>query len=178
MLTSNQVIDALQLEKHIEGGYFKRTFQADHRGKINTAQGERFTLTSIFYLLTNTSPLGQWHKNLSDIVHYYHLGNPVEYSMIHPDGRLEQVVLGSDILAGQSLQLIVNGGVWKSSRLLKSDGIKDDCLKDAYDFGLVSEAVSPGFEFIDMSLGNTEALVAAFPQHKDIITRNSRKKAS
>lgn len=52
MLTAQQWIDALGLEPHVEGGYFRRTFQADHRPPVRTPRGERLLLTSIHYLLT------------------------------------------------------------------------------------------------------------------------------
>lgn len=156
------VIEQLGLQAHVEGGYFKRTFQADHRAKIDQGDGPRFTITSIFYLLTQDSPVGHFHLNKSDIVHYYHLGSPISYYMIHPDGRLETAVLGPDILAGQQLQLTVLGGVWKASHL--SEG----------DYGLLSEAVAPGFEYADMQLGKPGNLLEAFPQHAEIIRAYTR----
>ena len=151
------VIEQLGLEGHVEGGYFRRTFQADHRDKIDLGDGPRFTMTSIFYLLTADSPVGQWHQNRSDIVHYFHLGSPLHYYLIHPDGRLETAVLGPDLVAGQRLQLTVPGGVWKASHL------------PAGDYGLISEAVSPGFEYEDMQLGDRSTLLQAFPQHAELI---------
>ena len=156
------VIDTLGLEAHVEGGYFCRTFQADHRPKIDLGDGERFTLTSIYYLLTHERPIGHWHLNRSDILHYYHLGSPVHYYLIHPDGRLETAVLGPDLAAGQQLQLVVRGGVWKASHLPGGD------------YGLISEAVAPGFEYQDMTLGERDALLAAFPQHADLIRAYTR----
>ena len=156
------VIDALGLESHVEGGYFRRTFQADHREKIDLGDGERFTMTSIYYLLTADRPIGHWHLNRSDILHYYHLGSPVHYYLIHPDGRLETVVLGPDLAAGQQLQLVVRGGVWKASHLPTGD------------YGLISEAVSPGFEYEDMTLGEREALIAQYPQHAGVIAAYTR----
>lgn len=156
------VIRELQLEGHVEGGYFRRTFQADHRPRIDTPEGERYTLTSIYYLLTEDSPTGHWHRNRSDIIHYWHLGAPVHYFMIHPDGRLETAVLGPDLAAGQRLQLVVKGGVWKASHL------------PAGDYGLISEAVAPGFEYADMTLGEREDLLQAFPRHAPLIRAYTR----
>ena len=156
------VIEKLGLQGHIEGGYFKRSFQADHREKIDLGDGPRYTMTSIYYLLTADTPIGHWHRNRSDIVHYYHLGSPVHYYMIHPDGRLETAILGTDLAAGQQLQLTVLGGVWKASHL--SDG----------DYGLVSEAVSPGFEYDDMKLGEKAQLLTTFPQHQSLIEAYTR----
>jgi hypothetical protein len=148
-----EIIATLGLQVHVEGGYFARTFQPDHRPKVSTPAGERYTMTSIHYLLTDDSPVGHWHLNQSDIVHYYHLGAPVHYYMLHPDGRMETAVLGPDLAAGQRLQLTVRGGVWKASHLPTGS------------YGLISEAVAPGFDFADMALGERDELLVAFPEH-------------
>ncbi len=151
------VIEQLELEAHLEGGYFKRSFQSDHREKITTDNGPRYTLTSIYYLLTAESPVGHWHLNQSDIIHYFHLGSPIDYYLIEADGTLHTATLGPDLAAGQQLQLTVQGGTWKASHLPGGD------------YGLVSEAVSPGFEYDDMCLAKGDALVASFPQHQAVI---------
>ncbi|WP_277757828.1 cupin domain-containing protein [Pseudomonas sp. A34-9] len=161
---ATDVIDTLGLEPHLEGGYFRRTYQADHRDLLETAAGPRYLMTSIYYLLTERSPVGQFHFNQSDILHFFHLGDAIEYSLIHPDGSLQTLVMGNDVLAGQLLQLHVPGGIWKASRLL--DGSNG--------FGLISEAVSPGFDFADMEMGNREKLTTAFPQHRTLIEKLTR----
>lgn len=138
-LCALDVLKALDLEAHIEGGYFRRTYQSDHRASLETSAGPRYLMTSIFYLLTLESPVGRFHFNQSDILHYFHLGDAIEYSLIYPDGSLQTLVMGSDILAGQHLQLHVPGGIWKASRLLSGP----------HGLGLISEAVSPGFDFAD-----------------------------
>ena len=158
-----ELIEALGLEGHVEGGYFRRTFQADHRDRIETDAGTRFTMTSIFYLLTADSPVGHWHRNRSDIVHYFHLGGPVEYHVIHPDGRHETVVLGPDPRLGHRLQLTVRGGAWKMSR-----------LTGGADYALISEAVAPGFDYEDMTLGSEAALLEAYPEHREVIVGFTR----
>lgn len=153
--TTEDVVEALGLEGHVEGGYYRRTYEASHRDKISTDEGDRFLMTSIFYLLAAESPVGHFHLNRSDIVHYFHLGDPIEYFLIYPDGRLETVTMGHDITRGQQLQLTVKGGVWKASRLTSG----------SHGYGLISEAVSPGFDFADMTLGEASQLSEQFPQH-------------
>jgi len=162
--SAQDVINGLNLEPHLEGGYFRRTYQSDHRDWLETAAGPRYLMTSIYYLLTEQSPVGQFHFNQSDILHYFHLGDALEYSLIHPDGSLQTFVMGNDVLAGQHLQLHVPGGIWKASRLL--DGSNG--------FGLISEAVSPGFDFADMEMGSREKLTAVFPQHRVLIEKLTR----
>lgn len=49
---AQDVIKALDLEPHVEGGYFRRTYQADHREMLETTGGPRYLMTSIYYLLT------------------------------------------------------------------------------------------------------------------------------
>lgn len=154
---SAALIERLGLEPHVEGGYFRRTFQADHRECVDQGDGPRFTMTSIYYMLTRESPVGRWHLNRSDIVHYFHLGSPVSYYLIDAEGRLETVELGPDLEAGQQLQLSVRGGMWKASHL------------QAGDYGLISEAVAPGFDDQDMQLGEEASLLRAFPQHHELI---------
>ncbi|MFD9596955.1 cupin domain-containing protein [Kitasatospora sp. NPDC059973] len=162
MTTAREWIELLGLEPHLEGGYFRRTFQADHRARVRTPAGERYTLTSIHYLLTSWSPIGHWHLNRSDILHFHHHGDPITYHLLLPDGTAETAVLGQDPARGQLLTLAVPGGVWKASHLTSGD------------HGLISEAVAPGFDFADMTLGRPADLVARFPGHEELIHRYCR----
>lgn len=140
------LIEKLGLQEHIEGGYFARTYQS------SVQNGMRPLMTSIFYMLTSDRPIGHFHKNKSDIMHYFHLGSPMTYLTISPEGRLEKFVLGSDMSKGHSLQLLVKGGYWKAS-----------VLEEGGEFGLLSEAVAPGFDYEDMTIGKAEVLKDLFP---------------
>ncbi len=162
--SAEQVVEQLGLEAHVEGGFFKRTYAAGKPPTVVTAQGERLLMSSIFYLLTSQSPIGHFHRNRSDIVHYFQLGDPVTYYLLQPDGSLRTVVMGSDLLAGQRLQLTVPGGVWKASRL--SEG--------PHGYGLISEAVSPGFDYADMTLAERNDLQSQYHDHRDLIRELTR----
>lgn len=163
-LNSEALVTALDLEPHLEGGYYRRTYQADQQPLVETIGGPRYTMSSIYYLLTTDSPVGQFHLNRSDIMHYYHLGDAIEYSLIFPDGTLKTVVMGSDVLAGECLQLHVPGGIWKASRLMKG----------STGFGLISEAVTPEFHFADMEMGDRKKLSEEFPEHGGLIEQLTR----
>ena len=163
-LSRHSIIAALDLQPHQEGGYYRRTFQSDQHPMIATPQGHRYLMTSIYYLLTEESPIGHFHLNQSDILHYHQLGDAIRYSLIYPDGTLKTVVMGSDILAGQQLQLHVPGGVWKASQLENGSA----------GFGLISEAVSPGFDYADCEMGVREKIRVKFPEHLELIERMTR----
>lgn len=160
----SELVKALDLESHVEGGYFRQTFKAEGR-YLDEGHGKRTTLTSIFYLLTAESPIGHFHMNRSDIVHYYHGGDPITYYLLLPDGSLEEHVMGSDITRGECLQLVVPGGIWKASAI---------STRGEAGYGLIGEAVAPGFEYQDMQLADRQDLLARFPQHQALITSLTR----
>jgi uncharacterized protein len=162
--SAQEIVAALDLEPHVEGGFYRRTFQSDRQAMIETTGGRRYAMTSIYYLLTGASPVGHFHLNKSDIIHYYHVGDAIQYFLIYPDGTLNTVVMGSDVTAGQCLQLHVPGGVWKASHLMDGPAA----------YGLISEAVSPGFDFADMQLGCRRTLSELFPDHSALFETLTR----
>lgn len=164
-ISMQQLVETLNLEAHIEGGYYRQTFKADDSRHVATDNGARVTMTSIYYLLAADSPIGHFHKNSSDIMHYFHAGDPITYFLIYPDGQIETKILGPDVLSGHEYQFVVKGGVWKASEL-PTDGI--------FGYGLLGEAVAPGFEYQDMQLAEQDKLIAEFPQHADLIKRMTR----
>lgn len=158
-LSKAEVIAALGLGGHFEGSYFRESFRPTHRDKLPTSRGPRGTMTSIYYMLTDDSPVDHFHTKHSDGIQFHHFGAPLTYHMIHPDGRYEAVVLGPDLAAGQVPSLAVAGGVWKAAEL------------PAGEYGLVSEVVAPGWEMEDMILVTRAELLARFPEHAEVITR-------
>ncbi len=147
------LINSLSLAPHIEGGYFARTYQSPIESTM------RPLMSSIFYMLTDDRPVGHFHRNKSDIMHYFHLGSPMVYLTISPDGVLEKYILGPDVVAGHVLQLLVKGGYWKAS-----------CLEQG-EFGLLSEAVAPGFDYKDMTIANREDMQKQYPHLWDDIKK-------
>ena len=150
-METEQLISLLELEPHPrEGGYFRRTYESSISAPV--FGGQRKLMTSIYYLLCRKSPIGYLHRNRVDIVHYFHLGAPCQYVLISPEGKVSTVILGPDLPAGQQLQLTVPGGYWKGSRLLHGE------------YSLISEAVSPGFDYADNHLATAKDLQHLSPE--------------
>jgi predicted cupin superfamily sugar epimerase len=147
-----RIIRDLQLSPHPEGGFFRRIYSSPL--KLESGQEERLAMSSILYLLTEEHPKGHLHRNRSDIVHYFMQGSAIEYILFDEESLgLSRVWLGPDLASGQVPWLVVPGGVWKASRLPSGEP-----------YGLVAEAVSPGFEIEDMSLATSEWLGSHFPE--------------
>jgi predicted cupin superfamily sugar epimerase len=109
----------------------------------------RNPMTSIFYLLTSSSPRQALIRNKSPHVHYWQGGGRLEYVLITDKGDVQKQVLGPNIAAGDTLQLICPSGYVKGSRLL-----------DGAEWVLVGEAVSPGFDHRDMEMITKDELRA------------------
>ena len=139
----DEIIHELGLEKHIEGGYYRRTFCADRLAGDDPIQA---MASSIYYLLTRDNPIGHFHKNKSDILHFYHGDGVIRYHLINDQGEYSTVEMGADLKLGQQLQLIVKSGTWKASELVTEE------------FALFSEVVIPEFRFEDMQLARFEQL--------------------
>ncbi|WP_069471817.1 cupin domain-containing protein [Candidatus Marithrix sp. Canyon 246] len=152
-MNKTQWIKQLQLKPHVEGGYFRRTYQSDYTHEaIPYAKTPRYLMTSIFYMLTDDSPTDYLNVNSADIIHYFHAGSSLTYLIVHPDGHIQRVRLGNNPAAGEQLQLLVKAGCWKTAIL------------ETGEFGIISEAVSPGFEYADMALITSPDVQARFPE--------------
>ncbi len=162
-LKVKKLIDELNLAEHVEGGYFSETYRSTN--EYITELGSRSVMTSIYYMLTTGSSVGHFHMNRSAIMHYFHSGDPIDYYVITQEGKLTHHVMGPDASAGQVFQLLVEGDCWKASRL-SQNGLQG--------YGLIGEAVAPGFDFADMKLGDRKTMLAEFPEHNQIINQLTR----
>jgi predicted cupin superfamily sugar epimerase len=133
----------LGLERHPEGGWFRRTWTAETA--VTTPAGPRPTATGIHYLLTHGES-SAWHVVTSDELWLWHgpglleirLGGDATAPVADDEAAL--VILGPDIRAGQVAQCLVPAGTWQSARLAGSDEVLVTCV------------VSPGFSFDDWRL--------------------------
>jgi predicted cupin superfamily sugar epimerase len=180
-LTASDYKNILQLEKHIEGGYFKVCYTSEdeviplddryraNEPQINIHDNKRMSLSiekrsagSFIYFMLEHQDFSAWHRLKSDeIWHYYDGGSPIDIHTIDPDGALQTHTLGNPEMTDYaSFQVVITAGRWFSAE-----------VRDKLSFGLVGCTVSPGFEYKDFELANKKDLVAKFPKHSAIINR-------
>ena len=167
MATAREIIAALNLQPHpIEGGHFRETYRA--AGKIPAASlpggysGDRSFGTAIYYLLTPDTFSEMHRLPLEEVFHLY-LGGPVRMLQLHPDGTGRELIIGSDVLAGQQPQLVVPPGVWQGS-----------LLEPGVEFALLGATMAPGFDYGDYEQGRRAPLIAQYPDHARRITELTR----
>lgn len=155
------VIDALDLQPHPEGGFYRETFRAPLVLAGLPHAGARSASTAIYFLL----PAGEFsafHVVASDEVFHFYDGQPLALDVIHLDGRHERVVLGRELSLGQRPQHVVPAGALQASMPL-GDG-----------WSLVGCTVAPGFDFADFEMPPRATLAARFPQHAALVHARTR----
>jgi uncharacterized protein len=156
-------IEALQLSRHPEGGYFRRTYQASEGiGREHLPerfQGPRYFSTAIFYLLPGNE-VSRFHRLKADEIWHFHTGSGLTLYVIDRTGSLVSMKLGADWERGETFQVVILSGCWFGAM-----------VNDPASYSLVGCTVSPGFEYEDFELSNRERLLASHPDHRWIIEK-------
>ena len=125
--TLREVIEALALQPHPEGGWYRETFRDAEPA------GGRAHSTAIYYVL-GAGDVSAWHRvDAAEVWHFY-AGAPLALTL-SPNGHDGQSHrLGPDILEGQKPQIVVPAGWWQTAESLGH-------------WTLVGCTVAPGFTF-------------------------------
>ena len=147
-----------------EGGYFKETFRSPQTVSTPDREGgERNLFTTIYYMISpELGGKNYLHRNKSDNVHYFHDGWPAKYILVSPKGHVEEHVLGRNTSKGHIPQLRVPGGFLKAGKILE----EEECatFPGEMPFTLISEQVSPGFDYRDRHVPNASEVKTMFPE--------------
>jgi hypothetical protein len=161
MLTAKQIISALDMRPHPEGGYFAETHRAaeeiPEKALPSRYGGPRAHGTAIYYLLTSDT-CSRLHRLASEEIYHFYLGDPVKMVWLSPEGQGRYVTLGGDILAGTRPQLVIPKDTWQGA-----------WLEPDSRFALMGCTVAPGFEYADFEMGDRKTLLAAYPQFRERI---------
>ena len=162
-LTAEDVIARLGLTRHPEeGGYFRETYRSAETIPAAALDagygGARAHSTAIYYLLT-PGTYSAMHRVKSDEVYHFYLGDPIEMLRLVPGGAGRAILIGPDLAAGMTPQLVVPRGVWQGSRLVPGP----------HGFALLGATVAPGFDYADYEHGARAALCAEWPDWRAAI---------
>ncbi len=126
--TAAEIIAALGLQPHAEGGHYRETY------RHAPADGGRGAMTAIYYLLA-VGDVSAWHRvNDADEIWHYYAGAPLVLTL-SPNGHdAEAHHLGPDIAQAQKPQVVVPAGCWQTAESLGA-------------WTLVGCTVGPAFSF-------------------------------
>src|SRR3569833_218083 len=97
MMTAENLIAALGLQPHPEGGWYRETWRAE------AAPGERAAASAVLYVI-QPGQKSHWNKVDADEIWLWHSGDPIDL-MIAADeaGPVRTVRLGGDVAAGEQV---------------------------------------------------------------------------
>lgn len=135
--------EALDLEPHPEGGWFRETYRSSVRFEPPGYGAERSAATAIYYLL-GPGDQSSWHTVRSDELWLWHRGGALELLLGGDGGQPgeapQRIFLGPEPGAGQAPQALVPAGTWQAARPAGAEEVLVTCV------------VAPGFDFADFRL--------------------------
>ncbi len=165
-LSINDIIARFELLPHPEGGYYKETYRSPETITRDALPerfgGDRRFSTAIYFLLEQGN-FSAFHRIRSDECWHFYAGGTLLIYVIHPNGSLQTVKLGNDVLSGGTFQFVVPAGCWFAS-----------APDDGTVFSFVGCTVAPGFDFADFELAKKEELIKVYSQHEEMIKRLTR----
>jgi predicted cupin superfamily sugar epimerase len=134
---AEELIRALHLEPHIEGGHYRRIYESATRVAYGDAE-QRAVATSIYFLLA-AGELSRWHRVDADELWHWYEGQPLELLRFDPaEGVLTKHVLGPASRESAPV-FVVPAGMWQCARPLGA-------------YTLVGCTVAPGYEYRGFAL--------------------------
>ena len=156
-MSIEQLVHALELAPHPEGGYFRETYRAPR----HDAHGR--SASTLIYFLLAAGQVSKLHRIDADEGWHLYLGGPLEiheFDAERPDVSPIVTRLGTDLERGERPQHVVPAGRWFGAT-----------LGERAPYALVGCSVAPGFEFASFELGDRAELTRAFPKASEAIRR-------
>ena len=120
-LTAAEIRELLKLEPHATCGFVRVTFISNQRiapgGLPAPFLDGRPAGSALYFMVTPDAPV-RVHRIRNDQLYHRYLGDPIEVLMLHENGTSERVVVGSDLRAGQCVQLLIPGNTFHTARVL------------------------------------------------------------
>jgi predicted cupin superfamily sugar epimerase len=150
-------INELKLEKHVEGGFYRRAYtckKAFKEDDLPLHKGERPYFTTIYYALPQGG-ISMLHRLKSDETWFFHAGGVLKIYKISANDSLKIEKLGMNLIAGERPQITLEAGTWFAARADESPA-------------LVSCAVVPGFSFEDFELAEPKTIKELIKKHPEL----------
>lgn len=163
MLSADDVIESLGLERHPEGGFFIETFRADPLPMHWPGRGQRSASTAIYFLL-RSGDFSALHVVESDEAWHHYLGDPLELHCFDVAGSHRELRLGSALLNGERPQHVVQRGELQAARVAPGP----------HGFALCGCTVAPGFDFSDFRMPPRDELERKLPNHLELVRALTR----
>ena len=148
------LVDALALETHPEGGFYREVFRSSQTVRPTDGRPERAGLTTIYFLLVDGGH-SRWHRVASDEAWHFYEGAPLDLWVADAEATAVETHRLGPLGDAAAPVRVVPAGAWQAARTTGA-------------YTLVGCTVGPGFDFSDFELLAPDAPLAdALRQHDD-----------
>ncbi|WP_138431263.1 cupin domain-containing protein [Fodinibius saliphilus] len=148
--TVDEIVDALELKPHPEGGYYRETYRS--KNKVKGAGDEMRSAGTAIYFLLPSKVCTNWHRVSSDELWHFYEGDDLVLEIIDEQGKFKRHKMGNAISEATTFQRLVPASCWQ-----RAYGIGT--------FSLLGCTVSPAFEFENFEMIAPSELAG---QHQDL----------
>jgi len=142
----------------VEGTLFKSTWRSSQQTSKHGPAG-----TAMIGLYANEpESISCFHKLDYEEVWHVYGGDPFTLYLLYPDGRTEDILMGTNPIVGELVQYVVPAGVWQAG-----------CLNKGGRYALFGCTMAPGFTGTCFEAGLATDLVELYPSKIDIIKKLS-----
>ncbi|KAF6168718.1 hypothetical protein GIB67_013100 [Kingdonia uniflora] len=183
MMKVSEIVAALNLLPHPEGGFYTETFRDTSISLPKSQLPPQYKVdrpvSSVIYFLMPSGDVSHLHRIPCAETWHFYKGEPLTVVELTEDGGFKKTVLGSDIAAGHQLQYTVPPNVWFGSYptmdvdTCSSDGklLAKAPSRDAeHHFSLVGCTCAPAFQFEDFELAKRADLLAFAPKAEALVS--------
>lgn len=136
-MTAQELIEALELGPHPEGGWYRETWRAE------ASEGERAAASAVYYVI-QPGQRSHWNRVDADEIWLWHAGDAINVAIAESDsGPVRTIRLGGNVGEGERPQLIVPKGRWQAA---------EPAPNGRAGFAFISCIVAPAFEFSGFEL--------------------------
>jgi predicted cupin superfamily sugar epimerase len=162
MHTARYWIQHLQLQQHIEGGWYKEVYKASQTITLPGSNREKTAATHIYFLLQQQE-FSALHRIAADELWHFYAGTALTVYEITISGELIKHTLGNNPANNETHFCVIKAGSWFGAKTT-GEG----------DYALVGCTVAPGFDFADFELAERSEMLNIYPQHEEVIEKLTR----
>lgn len=156
---TERIIRHYQLDRlPVEGTLFKNTYCSS----VKTDKGKPAGTAMIGLYSENPLSVSCFHRLRYDEVWHVYGGDPFRLILLYPDGSSEDIIMGTDPLKGQRVQLVVPANTWQAG-----------CILPGGRYALFGCTMAPGFNGEDFEAAVPEELIRQYPERSEDIIRLS-----
>jgi predicted cupin superfamily sugar epimerase len=160
-LDADNVRELLGLERHPTCGFVRVSFVSGDEiapgGLPEPFAAGRPAGSALYFEVTPEAPV-HLHCIRNDQLYHRYLGDPLEVLLLYPDGSHAVEVMGTDLRAGQKLQLLIPGSTFHTARVPGSD-----------QWFLGASTEWPGVDPSDVVLGDPDELAVRYTEAAALI---------